>query len=319
MPGGHDQLFKDLIRSFPGDFLSLTAPDLLSQLDPGSLDFRPAEIFIDLPQGAQRHLDLVARAPTRSGEPEAVLLNVEIELRYRSTIPPRLWGYNRQLHLRYGLPVHTFVLYLRGGPPGVRANVYTESSLGWEVCRFRYRSLGLSGAPAEEYLARPEPLAWALAALMRWPAGDRYAQRRACLDRLAQVRNLGGAKSFLLFNCVATYLELDGRAQEVYKALLAEHGYEEDQAMVMTWAEKFEAEAIKRGIEKGREEGRQEGRREGWQEGMRELLLRQLRCRFELLPADVRQRIDAIESTAELERLAERVLSAKSLAELGLA
>ena len=41
MPGGHDQLFKDLIRSFPADFLNLTAPELLLQIEPQDLDLQP--------------------------------------------------------------------------------------------------------------------------------------------------------------------------------------------------------------------------------------------------------------------------------------
>ena len=313
MPGGHDQLFKDLIRSFPADFLNLTAPEVLAQLEPQDLDFQPAEVFIDLPRGAQRHLDLVARVRTRTGEPAAVLLNVEIELRFRSAVPARLWSYNRQLHLRYGLPVYTFVLYLRGGSEGVRTAVHREIFLDQEVCSFRYTSFGLSGASAEDYLARPEPLAWAFAALMRWPGNDRFAQRRACLERIARERNLDGARSFLLFNCVATYLELDRRARELYEELLAQH--REGNRAMMTWAEKFEAQAVERGLQKGIQEGRERGLREG----MRETLLHQLERRFSPLPDEVGRRLSAIDSKDELTRLAERVLSARSLEELGLA
>src|SRR4029077_12714198 len=126
MPGGHDQLFKDLIRSFPADFLNLTAPEVPEQIETQDLELQPAEVFIDLPRGAQRHLDLVSRVRTRGGDPAAVLFNVEIELRYRAAVPPRLWSYSRQLSLRYGLQVHTFVLYLHGGPAGVRTEVHRE-------------------------------------------------------------------------------------------------------------------------------------------------------------------------------------------------
>jgi flagellar biosynthesis/type III secretory pathway protein FliH len=153
----------------------------------------------------------------------------------------------------------------------------------------------------------------------------------ACLDRLARERHLGGARSFLLFNCVATYLQLDGRAQELYHALLAEHGNEEKRAMVMTWAEKFEAQAVERGLQKGMEQGieqgvqkgmqqgLQRGLQQGMQQGMREILLRQLQQRFAPLPASAAQRVSAIDSTEELTRLADKVLSARSLEELGLA
>ena len=136
---------------------------------------------------------------------------------------------------------------------------------------------------------------------MQWPGKDRYAQRRACLERIARERDLDGARSFLLFNCVATYLELDGRARELYHEFLAQHR-EENRAM-MTWAEKFEAQAVERGL----------------REGMREMLLHQLARRFSPLPDEVSRRLSAIDSKDDLTRLAEKVLSARSLEELGLA
>jgi hypothetical protein len=49
------------------------------------------------------------------------------------------------------------------------------------------------------------------------------------------------------------------------------------------------------------------------------VLLRLLSRRFETLPAGVAKRISAIDSAEELAGLAERVLSASSLEELGLA
>jgi len=305
MAGGHDQLFKDLLGTFPSDFLRLAAPRIASSLDLSNLELLPAESWTDLPRGARRQPDLVLRAVPSQGS-RGILLHVEIELRFRSTLPARLWRYNRMLGLRHDLPVHSLVLYLRGGPAGPRIGVYKESSAMGEIARFRYRSLGLSGAPAERYVGRPEPLAWALAALMRWPTPDRGAHRRACLRRIAAAPELNPAKRFLLFNCVATYLEWDGRAEEEFQALLGELDTREGETM-MTWEEKVEA----RGMERGQEEGRQKG--------MQELLLELLKARFRTLPPSTTRRIEAITSPRELSRLAKRVLSAGSLEELGLA
>ena len=309
MPGRHDQLFKDLIRSFPRDFLRLTAPALAAKLVLEGVELQPAEGFLDLPRGAQRRPDLVARAGVRLGEPatehEAVLLHVEVELHFRAAVPGRLWRYNRMLHLRHDLPVHSFVLYLHRGSPGLQRSELRESSLGREVTRFRYTSLGLARASAVDYLARPYPLGWALAALMRWPRRDRAEHRQACLRRIAAARPLDDARRFLLFNCVATYLEWDGGAAEV-EALL--HGRREDPTMI-TWAEKVEAKAAERGMQRGLERGL---------EGMRELLLQQLAMRFEPLPPEVGERLAAINSFEELARLGRRLLSAGSLEELGL-
>jgi predicted transposase YdaD len=70
----------------------------------------------------------------------------------------------------------------------------------------------------------------------------------------------------------------------------------------MTWAEKLE--------EKGRVEGREQG--------VRQTLLRQLGLRFGPISEDVRRRIEAIGSLERLNQIAEQILVARSLEEMGL-
>jgi len=299
MAGGHDQLFKDLIAAFPGDFLRLLAPAIAKRLEARHYDAQPTEAFLDHPRGAARRPDIVLRAAARDGT--EVLLHFEVELRFRSRLPARLWTYNRLLHLRSGLPVHTFLLCLRGGPPAASVGAHREVSLGEEICRFRYRSFGLSGASAERHLTRGA-VAAALAALMRWPRGTTLAERQlACLRRLSHARGLNGAQRFLLFNCVGTYLQLTEAT-----ALGMVRDDREVRKLMMTWEEKVEARARKEGV------------KEGIREGMKELLLRQLKARFRSLPAKVRQRVGAMSTTEELTDLGERLATARSLAELGL-
>ncbi|MEA2694921.1 MAG: hypothetical protein QOJ16_4308 [Acidobacteriota bacterium] len=71
-------------------------------------------------------------------------------------------------------------------------------------------------------------------------------------------------------------------------------------------------------LERGRREGRTEGRQEGQVEGMRQLVLRLLEQRFGALPRGTRRRMKAISSAKELQDLAQRVLTARSLEEMGL-
>jgi hypothetical protein len=68
-----------------------------------------------------------------------------------------------------------------------------------------------------------------------------------------------------------------------------------------------------------REEGRREGVEEGAQTGVKRVLLLQLGKRFGPLPENVCRRVEAIDSLDLLTRLAERLLSAHSLEEMGLA
>jgi predicted transposase YdaD len=66
---------------------------------------------------------------------------------------------------------------------------------------------------------------------------------------------------------------------------------------------------------KGREEGREEGRQKGRQDGEITILRRLIEARFGRLPAWAGKRL-AAKSTAELEELSVRVLSASSIREL---
>lgn len=157
MAGGHDQLWKDLIQAFPADFVRLAAPPLASRVNLGAIEFRPVEAPSGAMRGKERRLDLIAEVEGKEGE--RALLHVEIELQFRTATAARLMAYNRLLALRFSQPVQTMVLYLQGGPRGSQVVEHTEEALGFTANRFCYRSLGLSRSRAEDFLARPEPLA----------------------------------------------------------------------------------------------------------------------------------------------------------------
>ncbi len=74
-------------------------------------------------------------------------------------------------------------------------------------------------------------------------------------------------------------------------------------------------EGRREGHKEGRREGHKEGRKEGVDEGRRDLLCMQLAQRFGKLSPAVRKRVERADSEA-VERWAERVLTAASLAEV---
>lgn len=86
---------------------------------------------------------------------------------------------------------------------------------------------------------------------------------------------------------------------------------------LILWSERIRKEALREGLREGRKEGRQK-KREGQLEGMRKVLLQQMALRFGRLPKKVRSRVEQIDSTQVLGRLTRKVLSAKSLEEMGL-
>ena len=254
----HDQLMKELIAQFSGQFLQLAAPRLAERIDLEAIEFAPEEHYPGGPTGRERRPDLVARAPvlprqkgSHAGSTEDVMLHTEIELRYRAQIEPRLLGYHRGLSLKHALAVHTIVLYLRGGPPGAQRGVYEERSLDDTMIVFRYHSLGLSRALAAEYLARPEPLAWALAALMRPAKGQSRPQLGlACVRRIAAAQDLSWHDQDLLLKCVWAYGRFEDHEAGEFDKIMAALGDEEVREMKMSmmdwWKKEPEASMLKR-------------------------------------------------------------------------
>lgn len=308
MPG-HDQLAKDLVRTFFRDFVGLTAPEAASRLRLEEASFLDTQSTTDWPAGRRRELDLLARIPSCTFGEKPVLIHVEIERRARSGMNLRMWLYYMQLRLRHGILVVPILLNLKGGSPGVSRTVMEEGFDDPETARFRFRSFSISGCRAEEYLERPEPLAWALAALMRPGRWSRAEHRMACLRRIAAAE-LPELQRFLLVNCVETYVQLSGRDAVEYARLMERTENREAIAMEMTWAEKMEA--------KYRRLGRVEGRAEAL-ENFRAVVLHLLEQRFGPLPARVRRRVERLRSLRSLRRIAEQVLIANSLRDLGLA
>ncbi|MEM8963896.1 MAG: hypothetical protein AAGD38_20600 [Acidobacteriota bacterium] len=299
MANGHDQLFKTLLTSYPADFLSLVHPDLLTRVDPKRIRFESIELYLDTVPGAgrPRRPDLVAELYTRDNTQRPVgCLHVEIENRFRQRTRSRLAAYNQLISLRYGVPVATVGLFLRGGPAGIEIAMHQEQLFGEILARIVYRTLGLSAAEAVNYLDRSEPLAWALAALMRPPPGmNRLEHRIACLARVANNPDHDPRKAHLI-DCVDAYLPVAVDERDAYEKLLQD--IEEVRELTLTWSESF------------REEGRIAGKRE--------TLLHQVERRLGDVTTHTKRRVESIEDSSELDRMLDAFLDGASLDELGL-
>lgn len=304
----HDQHFKRLLQACLGDLVRIVAPRVAPKLQLERPTFLESEQFTDAREGEHRHLDLVARVRSIRGDPEYVLVHVEVEARARSTMGQRLFDYAMQLWLRHGRPILPVVVYLRGGKPDVaretvRLRVFTQTFM-----TFRYFAFGLSRSQAAEYLARPEPLAWALAALMRRGNLSPQEHQIACLGPIAHA-DVDDARKFLLANCVTTYVQLNESEREAYERLLLREENREVATMertLLTNADKVAQRGFNQGLEQGLEQGR------------RELLLDLLERRFGPLPDAARKRVQSLSAPEELSRLAERVLDARTLEDLDL-
>ena len=308
----HDQLFKELLESFLGDLLQIVCPTLTEVLNLETIDFLRKEFFTDTTTGQRQALDLLAQISQRHTDDPDVIVHVEIENRARRSMAERMYRYHMQIDLRHSLDAVSIVLNLKGGQPGVREKTFRRSIAGKDLVVFNYFDFSLSPTLARQYLNSPYPLALALAALMKEPEWPRSRLKLQLMLGIARA-DVNEAQRFLLFNCVETYLQLNDEETLEYQALLARETAQEVVEMEMTWADRMRAE----GHDKGHSEGRREGHREGRREGTRAILYRQIEQRFGHLPKETRNRIEALESD-EILKIADRILTATSLEDLGL-
>jgi hypothetical protein len=159
--------------------------------------------------------------------------------------------------------------------------------------------LGPSGVPEviDEETARRVP---ELAVLSAMAHGDDLDQERDLRIAMAASAGLDADRATQYFDLVAA--SLGAAAREALRAMDPSK-YE------------YQSEFARHDLAMGRAEGRAEGEAKGKAEGEAKILLKQLTVRFGPLPAEVIERIRSA-APAELELLAERVLSAASLENL---
>jgi len=211
------------------------------------------------------------------------------------------------------MPILPIAVYLRGG--ATRSNdVYRAGLLGRDVLEFRFECVSLDGLDAEAYSKRGSPIASALAALMNREGLEEPLRLRALMLETVARSMLDPARKLLLLNLIETYFVLAPADAEAFGELLARPEFREVREMQVTWADKMKEQ----GREEGRQEGRQEGRESGVLEGKREALLRLLHAKFGQLPVDVFERVESLDSPSELDACLDRIVSARTLEEIGL-
>jgi hypothetical protein len=309
----HDQRLKVLLKEFFEAFFTCFFPHWAARFEFTDIDWLDKELFLAPPQGERRQLDLVARLrlrpgapPPREGKTDLVAL-VHVEVESRDTVVafrPRMFDYYMQLRRDTGLPVLPIALFLRVGLDGRGWDAYEEHFWEQEIVRFRYAYVGLPGLPGEAYATGENLLGVALSALMRQPAERRAELYAEGLKRIA-ASGENDYRRFLLAECLEAYAVLDEGQKERLQVLLHTEAYREAEALMKTTYERGVEDGIERGIERGIELGE------------RRLTLRLMEAKFGPLPAEVKQRVEALSPEA-LAQLELDLLKAQALEELRL-
>ena len=274
----HDLVLKTVLHHFFGDLVEIVEPDFAARVDLTNIEFLEQETFSDFPGGTRQHADLVARLTSRDGEGRIVLVQTEVEGQFRSKMDERGFYYYLYLRGKYRVPVLLVAVFLQGGKTALTLRQFVDRAEGVEVCRFRYVAFFLGQNRAEDFVNRPQPLAAALAALMKsdW---DPVEKKLHCLQAISRAA-IDDARRFLLAKIVDIYVELDEAEAERYAAEVNSEDNEEVREMVITWEETIAASKA---------------------EGEATLLLRQFRRKFGPPDPSVEERLKSADAEQLLE------------------
>jgi predicted transposase YdaD len=281
VPGPFDTTTRYLVETYPVDWLSFLG------FDPAG----PVEVVDTNLTAVSAEVDKVVRIGSpRSGR----LVHLEFQSSYDPTIGERLLRYNAMLHLESRLAVASVLVLLRPAASGSATSGTYQVALPGDqpYLTFRYAVRRIWQEPSTELLTGP------LGTLPLAPLG---ATRRTALPGLLRAMDQG-------FEQEATVAEA-GRLRVVTYTLLGLR-YPPDLA-----------DQLMPGIQSMRDSSTyqaivDEGRAEGRAEGERRLLL--LVGESRLGPPDevTRSKLDGIADADVLERLARRLLTVSSWAEL---
>ncbi len=285
---GHDQLFKQVIESFFADFLRLFAPDTAARLDLSTVTFLNMEVFTDIPQGERCVADIVAEVRTLEGDPELIIVHVEIQREREPDFGYRMWQYYSLLRQREDKPVMPIALVFYPGREGIAYEDYEETLFGHTILTFHYLQISLPLLQAEDYARGQNLLGVGLASVMWLPRGRaaRITLYLTCLRRLLDAQRAGdldAARAFLLGNVVETYNSFSDEERDALRVQLEQEGDTTMEATELTWADRITLRTALQTIRKD----------------IRQLM----QIRFGRVLPEMEARINSAESEEELEAL----------------
>ncbi|HSH03590.1 MAG TPA: hypothetical protein VLL52_13805, partial [Anaerolineae bacterium] len=151
----HDALFKELLRRFLPEVMGLFLPEEAALLRWETMTFIDKEVVTNLPESLKRIADVVAEVERVDGQPEVILLHVEVEASRKTEMPARMFEYYALLRLlkeRLVLPV--VMMLMPVGEGAIRLQRYREEIGGQVYMELAYWQINLRDLAGDAYAAR---------------------------------------------------------------------------------------------------------------------------------------------------------------------
>ncbi len=303
MSADYDSPWKDILERYFPEFMAFFFPDAHREIDWSkgweSLDQELQKVVRDAETG-KRYADKLMKVWRKNGEELYVVIHIEVQGQNDAEFPLRMYIYNYRLFDRHRAPVVSLAVLCddssRWRPEGYSHELWgCRTSLTFPVVK-----LTDYNGRWPEIEASDNPFAIVVMSHLKARAthGDDLSRLRWKI-RLVRTLYQGGWKRrdvLELLRFIDWVLHLPPELEDRFEDEVRKLETEKD----MRYETTFERL------------GRQRGLEEGFLQGEATLLLRQLKRRFEQLPAWVEQRLERA-SRDELEGWGDRVIEAKAI------
>ncbi|HSH04265.1 MAG TPA: hypothetical protein VLL52_17275 [Anaerolineae bacterium] len=293
----HDALFKELLRRFLPEVIMLFLPQQAEAIQWETMKFIDKELDLNLPESLRRIADIVVEVKRADGQPETILLHIEVEASRKDTLPQRMFEYYSLLRLlkqQFILPV--VMMLLPVGDDEIKLQAYHEKIGTQTYMTFEYWQVNLRDLVGDDYAARLDPIAATLSAVM---PTKQLAQARLNSWRTIINNNqlTWDEKCFLIF-FTDTYIPLSS-LDDLGEDLMNE---------LTLLQEEFLYDPYRIGLRQGREEG--------LLSGMKTAIRQILTDKFDQIPSDWEERLTQVNNLTVLEELLAQVLEANEISDM---
>ncbi|MBI3651791.1 MAG: DUF4351 domain-containing protein [Acidobacteria bacterium] len=322
----HDQLFKELIKTFFVEFIELFFGAMRAYFDEASIEFLDKQYFTDLVEGERRESDIIAKARFCNEEAFFIIaLENQGDVENLKKFQQRVFFYFSYFHQSTRLPVYPIVVFYGSKPKQAVSGTYVVAFPDWKVLEFNYRVVQLNRMNWRDFVRRKNPVAVALMAKMNFKPEERPFVQMQIL-RLLTTLKLDAARMHLIAGFVHTYLKLNAEEQKIFQrevAKLEPRRRKKIMELTTSWKEegiqigiqKGLKEGLKEGIQKGMVLGEQRGVEKGLKQATLTTTLRLLNHRLKPISPRLQKRIEKL-SLAQLEELSVALLDFSSIKDL---
>jgi predicted transposase YdaD len=286
--GRWDTRMKQLIGIKPQDFVSWLVPD--------------AELVNELSEelhGRDLDTDKLYKIRLRG---QLLLLHIEFQRRSERKMDKRVWEYNVLATLAYGLPVLSFVIYLRKDSKIAESPVIWAVPNGQEIHRFYFENIKLW--EIDPNILRRKGLVGLFPLLPLTQAG---IGPEVIEEAIARIQTEGGETTPDLLSLLYLLTELACENDDDIHWL--------DRRFAMLYDVLQESKAYQKIKQEGLEEGLLRGRKEGELQALHQTILTIVQTRFPKIVRLAKKQTAVVDDPAVLQELITSLITAQTVEE----